>query len=161
MNMDNDKIRDEANAKAKKIADEINAKAGITDQWKKATGHAYSTGFSLYSRRYTWNVKIRFEALSGGKPRRRTVNDCKNPIDVDKIAGLLVELKKYSEEQSKQWKDENARCDANARAADEIRADSPSWLTITSNANGLGIEADRLTADRVRAIVDAIKDVLP
>jgi hypothetical protein len=154
----NEEIRNEANVRANELVDEIKAKAlaaGLSDVHVR--GYAHSQGPGIFVKRYTGHIEITFEAMAGDKPRRRTVNDVKKPIDVDKIVALLVEYQAYMDERNKQWKAEFAAEDANRLTAENIRSVAPLWLTIHANASGLGIEAHGLTADRCRAIVAAIK----
>jgi hypothetical protein len=157
---ENDSIEEKAHVKACKIADEINAKAVAAGcNHLLAIGYAHGTG-SGYFRHYTGHIVITFEALAGGKPRRRTVNDCKHPIDVDKIVSLMVELQGYYDRQSAQWKAENARLQANRAALESIKPYAPSWMDMSANAFGINIDMRGLTAERARAIVDALKEVL-
>jgi hypothetical protein len=158
--MTNEQIRDEARKRVDNLVDEITEKAvaaGCSDA--RVTGYAHGKG-SCFFRRYTGHVAISFTALAGGKPRKRTVNDCKKPINVDKIVALLVEHERFVEDRTKRWKEEFRVEDANQKAKDAIQAEAPAWLTITANSSGLGIQAYGLSAERARAIVDALK-VLP
>ena len=156
------KIGGPANERARKLADEINAKAkaaGCTHSLCRVHGFAQMTG-STWHQRYTGHIELRFEALTVSGPRRRTVNDCKHPIDVDKIVKLLVELQGYYDRQDAERARHNAEADAVRADADKLRSDAPKWLEITSSVSGIHLHADSLTIAQARAIVDALK-VLP
>jgi len=156
----NDQIRDEACKRANELADEIRRKAiaaGCSED-VRVIGYALGVGY-YFQRRYDGHVEISFEALAGGRPRRRKVNDCKKPIDVDKIVALLVEHDGYRKRQSQQWRLESDAQEANEKVAEELRALVP-WLTITARTSGLWLSVDAQTPAQARAIVDALK-VLP
>jgi hypothetical protein len=160
--MTNDQIGDEAEARAKAIADEINAKAsaaGCTRPLCHAHGSAHITG-PTWHRRYTGHIQIFFEAIGSSGPRRRTVNDVKKPIDVDKIVGMLVEYQRYMDARDARWKEEREVADRIGKVAEELRNGSPSWLSITSSISGIHIHADSMSPAQARAIVDALR-VLP
>ena len=157
-----DKIGGPANDRARKLADEINDKAtaaGCTSSSCRVHGEAHMMG-TMWRLRYTGHIELRFEALTVAGPRRRSVNDCKRPIDADKIVKLLVELQGYYDRQDAERAQCNAADAAWKSAADKLRVDAPKRLEITSSASGIHLHADSLTAAQARAIVDALK-VLP
>jgi len=156
-------IEREADERAKALAKKIHEHAVLAGCkfafGQLVTGYAHHTRSTWYSHA-TGNIEICFDALRGGKLSRRRVNDCKKPIDVDKIVSLLVELQGYYDRQSAQWKAEDARLQANRAALESIKPYAPSWMDMSANASGINILMRGLTDARARAIVDALKEVL-
>jgi hypothetical protein len=159
MDADRERIEKDATERARKLAAEINEKAAAKGYKvsKVAGGAHYTKGFY---HRPTGHVEIAFEALAGGAPRRRAVNDCKKPIDVDKIIALLVECQAFRDRQAEAWRREGAAREAASAVATELKAIAPEWLHISGSSSGVIIEARYLTAERARAIVEALKGVL-
>jgi|WetSurMetagenome_2_1015567.scaffolds.fasta_scaffold1024170_1 hypothetical protein len=163
--MDALKLKRDADERARELAKEIHDRAiaaGCKCSFGQIVyGHAHTSGSgSLWNSRETGHIEIFFDAQRGGKLSRRRVNDCKKPIDVDKIVSLLVEAQAFRDRQAASWRAESAACKAFDAVATELKATAPEWLSILGSASGINIEARGLTAERARAIVAALKWVL-
>jgi len=156
--MTNDELRDSATARAEALANEIREKAVAAgcDASVFVRGYAHSVGSGWAGRRYDGHIEIQFEALYGGSTRRRSLNDCKRPIDVVKIVALLVEHATHIRRQNEQLKAEMKDTAANELVASEMRELAPT-LQIRAHAAGIDIAARSLSPERARAIVAALK----
>jgi len=163
--MDALKLERDADERARALAKEIHdcaiAAGCKCDFGQIVYGRAHTTGSgSLWNSRETGHIEIFFDARRGGKLSRRRVNDCKKPIDVDKIVSLLVEAQAFRDRQAEEFRRKvQASSDADA-VATELKATAPEWLSICGSSSGIDIEARGLTAERARAIVAALKGVL-